>query len=148
MSFEERSGKRLDEDVNAQIGPPIVKRLKRRQREHYIANRSQTNDQNVRIAREIRQQRRRCFWIGYWLRRRIRGLRSHSLPGLLARISLTRTRSGNLRHAIKRFGNDFVNVVQLLPGDDVRRKNIDNIAQRSEQHAFVEIEIVERGTQF
>jgi len=148
MSFQQRSGKWLDEHVNAQIGPPIVERLKRRQREHYVANRPQANDKNVRVAREIRQKRRRRFWIGYWLWRRIQGLRSHSLPGLLTRHSLTRARSGNPRHAIERFGNDVVNIVQLLRGDDVGRKNVHDVAQWPQQHALVEIEIVERGTQF
>src|SRR5438445_6769503 len=66
----------------------------------------------------------------------------------LAGRSVAGALSGQPWHAIERFGDDLVDVMQLLRCDDVRGKNINHVAQRAKQHAFVEIKIVERRTQF
>ncbi len=57
MSFNKRSTQRLDQHVNSQIGAPFMKRLQRRQGEHHVADGAQTNDQHIRVAGQIRQDR-------------------------------------------------------------------------------------------
>jgi hypothetical protein len=46
------------------------------------------------------------------------------------------------QHMIERFGNHVIHVVELLRRDHIRRKNVYNVTQRTQEDAFADIKIV------
>src|SRR5579863_2315994 len=52
-----------------------------------------------------------------------------------------------LRRQLKRFGDDVLDLVQLLRRNNVGRKNVNHIPERPQQDSLSQIEIVQDGSQ-